>query len=232
MSFSPAQSNPDSMSISSKSGSSSPTGAPDVHSTKWPPSPEHSATPSEIVAEAKAKISRWSGQYAEEDVVKRTVPAPQKTKFVPKVSPKMDPRQAALNKLAARRLALTKKNAAINRDSIRLPTVTTEFTKLKDAKGANGSTSSSIQISLRNLPSCAGSDNAPVGNLTTSAVLTSTSTSLSATAPPHSSAEKRTEVCKKPASQQLIQAMQATLLETESRLTELANTASGPGMSV
>lgn len=111
MSFSPARSQPDS--ISPRSGCSPVHKQREVQSTKWPPSPENtsSTTASEIVAEAKAKISRWSDNFLDNEPTKQPIPAPQKTKFVPKTSPKFDTRQAALNKLAAKRIALAKSKA-------------------------------------------------------------------------------------------------------------------------
>lgn len=155
MSFSPARSNPDSMSMSP---SNTPDASPqkqsaEIQSTKWPPSPEdlQSAAAAEIVAEAKAKISRWSEHFqADSDSEDKPVSAPAKTKFVPKVAARFDSRQAALNKLAAKRIALAKSKA---KAGLSFNSKLSSPSKIEDTKASvtrtdDSASSSSIQISL------------------------------------------------------------------------------------
>lgn len=102
MSFSPVRSTP-----ASRSTSPPETGASQEYSTRWPPSPDKS---NDIVADAKARLAAIS-QHFSEPKQKSEVQAPVKTKLVTKISPKIDNRQAALNKLAAKRIALAKSKA-------------------------------------------------------------------------------------------------------------------------
>lgn len=114
MSFSPGKLQRESLSPKRDSSPFTPVKQQPIQSTKWPLSPEitySSKNADEIVAAAKAKISRWSDGYTNVEIPKQQVPAPQKSKFLPKASPKFDPRQTALNKLAAKRIALAKSKA-------------------------------------------------------------------------------------------------------------------------
>ena len=164
LSFSPARSHPESMSMSPSSQQDSATperSQPEIQSTKWPPSPENQTPPSaaaDIVAEAKAKISRWSIGHVTDDSSKEektSVTAPAKTKFVPKATTKFDSRQVALNKLAAKRIALAKSKA---KAGLNFNSKLSSPSKVDEAKASETKvleskqrTSSSIQISLSNL---------------------------------------------------------------------------------
>jgi len=253
MSFSPARSQPESDSMSMSPSSDIVTDVQScVQSTKWPPSPEISISTStsisasavaaaEIVAEAKAKMAMWSSHLVEDKDYSSTqpVPVPPKTKFVPtKSSPKFDPRQAALNKLAAKRIALAKSKAKAGvKPSIKIQfsgksshtSLTTSTAPLRNEKEAVGS--SSIQISLSLSTHTSSSAVAAVDKQASSVTTMPSSSAINALS--NISANNNmsdmgpsmldpNSASNRPTSVQLQQAMQATL-QSESFDRQLAN---------
>lgn len=224
---------------------------PEIQSTKWPPSPDNQHPPTaaaEIVAEAKAKISRWSIGQVTDDAAKEqksSVTAPAKTKFVPKAAAKFDSRQAALNKLAAKRIALAKSKA---KAGLNFNSKLSSPSKVDEAKAIETKTmeskpawTSSIQISLSSLSNRSSSlignssvsekptaSIAPIMSSTTNQTpVTVATVSMSHAAPvivpvsplvtaPNEAGDNAEKVeVLPPPSSQMLQAMQATLLSPQ-----------------
>ena len=221
MSFSPARSQPDSMSMSPGTRSPSPLNLQESQSTKWPPSPDHASISSEIAAEAKAKLHKWSTGPLNEEPVRPQIPAPQKTKFVPKVSPKFDARQAALNKIASRRLALAKSKAAagIGRVGVKPATVNTEPVKTKDSKVVEATPA--MKISIKSFGGGGVVTSSSADKINSSACASTTSADVSSSNDViHNEANVKlaTVDAKRPTSEQMRQSMQATLEEHTSAI--------------